>query len=36
MVSQGKNSPFLGWSLQGRVTHTLMGGKLVYQSGHSE
>ncbi|MBI1423543.1 MAG: dihydroorotase [Gammaproteobacteria bacterium] len=33
MVSRGKNSPFLGWSLQGRVTHTLMGGKLVYQLG---
>jgi len=29
--SQGKNSPFLGWSLQGRVTHTLLGGRLVYQ-----
>lgn len=31
MQSQGKNSPFLGWSLQGRVTHTLTDGKLVYQ-----
>lgn len=29
--SLGKNSPFLGWSLQGRVTHTLTDGKLVYQ-----
>lgn len=36
IVSCGKNSPFLGWSLQGRVTHTLMGGKLVYQSGQYE
>ena len=33
MLSRGKNSPFLGWALQGRVTHTLMGGKLVYQLG---
>ena len=31
--SRGKNSPFLGWALQGRITHTLMGGKLVYQLG---
>lgn len=35
MVSKGKNSPFLNWSLQGRVSHTLMGGRLVYQSGHT-
>lgn len=33
MYSQGKNSPFLGWLLQGRVTHTLLGGKLVHQPG---
>ena len=33
MYSQGKNSPFLGWPLQGRVTHTLLDGKLVYQPG---
>ena len=33
MLSHGKNSPFLGWSLQGRISHTLMGGKLVYQLG---
>lgn len=31
LQSQGKNTPFLGWSLQGRVTHTLTDGKLVYQ-----
>jgi dihydroorotase len=34
MLSRGKNTPFLGWALQGRVTHTLLGGKLVYQLGH--
>ena len=28
--SQGQNSPFLGWSLQGQVTHTLFEGRLVY------
>jgi len=33
MYSQGKNSPFLGWLLEGRVTHTLLGGKLVHQPG---
>ena len=35
MVSHGKNTPFLGWSLQGRITHTLIGGKPVFQLGHS-
>jgi dihydroorotase len=29
--SQGQNSPFLGWSLQGQVTHTLFEGRLVYE-----
>lgn len=28
--SRGKNSPFAGWELKGRVTHTLLGGELVY------
>jgi dihydroorotase len=31
MTSRGRNSPFLGQSLKGRVTHTLVGGQLVYQ-----
>jgi dihydroorotase len=30
-VSRGRNSPFLGWSFRGRVTHTLVGGKLVFE-----
>lgn len=30
MRSQGKNSPFLGWEFTGRVTHTLVAGRLVY------
>lgn len=33
LLSQGKNSPFLGWTFTGRVTHTLLGGRLVYQAG---
>jgi dihydroorotase len=31
MVSRGHNSPFLGWEFKGKVTHTLVGGALVYQ-----
>lgn len=30
MLSQGRNTPFLGKSLQGRVKYTLLEGKLVY------
>lgn len=29
--SRGHNTPFLGWELKGRVTHTLVGGELIYQ-----
>lgn len=31
LVSAGKNTPFLGWEMKGRVSHTLLNGKLVYQ-----
>lgn len=31
LVSAGKNTPFLGWEMKGRVTHTLLGGRLVHQ-----
>ncbi len=31
IVSQGHNSPFLGSELRGRVTHTLLGGRVVYE-----
>ncbi|MFP5349495.1 MAG: dihydroorotase [Gammaproteobacteria bacterium] len=31
MVSRGRNSPFLGQQLRGRVTHTWVGGQLVYE-----
>ena len=30
LVSQGKNTPFVGYTLQGRVTQTLVGGALVF------
>lgn len=30
LVSAGKNTPFLGWEMKGRVTHTLLEGRLVY------
>ena len=31
LVSAGKNSPFHGWELTGRVTHTLCGGIPVFE-----
>ena len=31
LVSRGRNSPFLGWEFHGRVTHTLVGGRLVFE-----
>ncbi len=33
--SQGKNSPFLGWEMQGRVCHTLRDGRLIFTSENS-
>ncbi len=32
MVSRGRNTPFLGREFQGRVTHTLVGGRVVYEA----
>lgn len=32
IVSHGKNTPFLGWELSGKVSYTLLGGEIVYQS----
>lgn len=29
-VSRGQNSPFIGWEFTGKVTNTLVGGKLVF------
>ncbi len=31
LASRGHNTPFLGWEFHGRVTHTLVGGKLVFE-----
>jgi dihydroorotase len=30
LLSSGKNTPFNGWELQGKVTHTLLNGKVVF------
>ena len=30
LTSAGRNSPFDGWELSARVTHTLVGGRLVH------
>jgi dihydroorotase len=30
MLSQGHNSPFLGWEFKGRVTHTLLAGHVSF------
>ena len=32
MVSRGRNTPFLNWELKGRVTHTLVDGRIVYEN----
>jgi dihydroorotase len=32
-VSRGRNSPFLGWEFTGQVTHTLVGGEVVFELG---
>jgi dihydroorotase len=31
LISRGHNSPFLGWEFTGRVTHTLVGGEVVFE-----
>ncbi len=30
-VSRGRNSPFLHWQFRGRVSHTLVGGRVVFE-----
>jgi len=32
LKSQGKNTPFIGYELRGRVRYTLVGGQLVYEA----
>lgn len=36
LYSQGKNTPLLGDQLNGRVTHTILGGKLIYENSLQE
>lgn len=31
LISQGKNSPFMNWEMKGRVNHTLLAGRVVFQ-----
>lgn len=31
LASRGLNTPFSGWELKGRVTHTLLGGAIVHE-----
>ena len=31
LVSAGKNSPFLDWEMRGKTTHTLVGGRIVFE-----
>jgi dihydroorotase len=33
LLSRGHNTPFLGWEFRGRVTHTLVGGEMVFELG---
>ena len=32
LKSQGKNTPFLGLEVQGKVRYTLVGGQIVHES----
>jgi len=32
LLSAGKNTPFNGWNLTGSVTHTILDGKLIFNS----
>ena len=31
LLSSGKDTPFDGWELQGKVSHTILNGELIYQ-----
>lgn len=31
LLSRGRNTPFMGWEFKGRVTHTVLAGKIVYE-----
>lgn len=36
LVSHGHNTPFMGWELKGRVTHTLFEGRIVHSLSASD
>jgi dihydroorotase len=36
LKSQGKNTPFLGMELQGKVKYTLVNGEVVYEAGEAD
>lgn len=36
IVSKSKNTPFIGWTFKGGVSHTICGGRLTYQVGPSQ
>jgi dihydroorotase len=36
LLSRGKNSPFIGWEMQGRVNYTLQNGNVVFQRESAE
>ena len=33
LASRGHNTPFMGWEFRGRVTHTLLDGRIVHSEG---
>ena len=35
-ASKGRNTPFAGWELTGRVRRTIVGGKTVYDAANEE
>ena len=36
LCSLGKNTPFMGWEMQGKVSCTIIDGQIVYQCGQSD
>jgi dihydroorotase len=32
LMSQGKNTPFIGWDFQGKAKHTIIGGTLIHSN----
>jgi dihydroorotase len=33
LAGKSRNTPFHGWELRGQVTHTIVGGKVVFEAG---